>query len=80
MYPEKEVLKKLRQELSRKQAIENRQMTEKEYKRREYRCETEVTDEDMLRLLIDQALKDGDEERFLELSRQLNHHIAERDE
>lgn len=55
-------------------------MSKQQYKFLEFRCKTEVTDEDMLRLLIDQALKDGDKERFLELSQQLNHHIAERDE
>ena len=37
----------------------------------EYGCETTVTDEDMLKLLIDEALKNGDREKFMKLTEKL---------
>lgn len=38
----------------------------------EYRCETVVTDEDMLKIHIDIALENNDKEMFMKLTNQLN--------
>lgn len=42
------------------------------YHQLEYNCQTSLTDEDMIKLHIDFALENGDKEKFMELSGQLN--------
>lgn len=52
-----------------KNAIQNAQLNVRRIS--EYNCDTNLTDEDMLKLQIDWALENGDKKRFIELSKHL---------
>jgi len=41
------------------------------YRHYEYGCDTNLTDEDMLKIKIDWALENGDKEMFMKLTEQL---------
>lgn len=53
-------------------SILNNVIRETFYRHWEYGCDTNITDEDMLKLQIDWALENGDVARFIELSNHLN--------
>ena len=53
-------------------SILNNVIRETLYRHWEYGCDTNITDEDMLKLQIDWALENGDVARFIELSNHLN--------
>lgn len=47
-----------------------------DYRKEEFDCKTKITDEDMLRIHIDIALREGERETFLKLTNQLKEVIG----